>query len=171
MYMPLHIDTRFVLLYMQVYSGGCVLLLIFGLFEMNILIVEDDPDVRSMLTRTLGCGGYAVDSAADGSEALDKFRDNRFNLVITDVRLPQMNGLQLLGEIKQAEPHVPVIVITGYGSVQNAVEAMQGGASDYLLKPFSNEALQAAISRAGIVSITFAVAMKMTSLRSSSVSR
>ncbi|MGA8242082.1 MAG: sigma-54 dependent transcriptional regulator, partial [Desulfobacterales bacterium] len=59
--------------------------------------------------------------------------------------------LQLLGEIKQAEPHVPVIVITGYGSVQNAVEAMQGGASDYLLKPFSIEALQAAISRAGIV--------------------
>ena len=117
----------------------------------SILIVEDDPDVRAMLTRTLGCGGYVVDSAADGSEALDKFRDNRFNLVITDVRLPQMNGLQLLGEIKQAEPHVPVIVITGYGSVQNAVEAMQGGASDYLLKPFSNEALQAAISRAGIV--------------------
>jgi DNA-binding NtrC family response regulator len=118
----------------------------------SILIVEDDPDVRAMLTRMLGCGGYVVDSAADGSEALDKFRDNRFNLVITDVRLPQMNGLQLLGEIKQAEPQVPVIVITGYGSVQNAVEAMQGGASDYLLKPFSNEALQAAISRAGIVS-------------------
>jgi DNA-binding NtrC family response regulator len=118
----------------------------------SILIVEDDPDVRAMLTRMLGCGGYVVDSAADGSEALDKFRDNRFNLVITDVRLPQMNGLQLLGEIKQAEPLVPVIVITGYGSVQNAVEAMQGGASDYLLKPFSNEALQAAISRAGIVS-------------------
>ncbi|MFZ1955690.1 MAG: sigma-54 dependent transcriptional regulator [Desulfobacterales bacterium] len=118
----------------------------------SILIVEDDPDVRAMLTRTLGCGGYVVHSAADGSEALDKFRDNRFNLVITDVRLPRMNGLQLLGEIKQAEPHVPVILITGYGSVQNAVEAMQGGASDYLLKPFSNEALQAAISRAGIAS-------------------
>jgi DNA-binding NtrC family response regulator len=118
----------------------------------SILIVEDDPDVRTMLTRTLGCSGYAVDSAADGAEALDKFRDNRFNLVITDVRLPQMNGLQVLGEIKQAEPRVPVIVITGYGSVQNAVEAMQGGASDYLLKPFSNETLQAAIDRAGLVS-------------------
>ena len=118
----------------------------------SILIVEDDPDVRAMLTRTLGCSGYAVDSAVDGVEALDKFRDNRFNLVITDVRLPQMNGLQVLGEIKQADPRVPVIVITGYGSVQNAVEAMQGGASDYLLKPFSNETLQAAIGRAGLVS-------------------
>jgi DNA-binding NtrC family response regulator len=117
----------------------------------SILIVEDDPDVRAMLTRTLGCSGYAVDSAVDGAEALDKFRDNRFNLVITDVRLPRMNGLQVLGEIKQAEPQVPVIVITGYGSVQNAVEAMQGGASDYLLKPFSNETLQAAIGRAGLV--------------------
>ncbi|MEJ2477961.1 MAG: flagellar basal body rod protein FlgB, partial [Desulfobacterales bacterium] len=117
----------------------------------SILIVEDDPDVRAMLTRTLGCSGYAVDSAVDGAEALDKFRDNRFNLVITDVRLPQMNGLQVLGEIKQAEPRVPVSVITGYGSVQNAVEAMQGGASDYLLKPFSNETLQAAIGRAGLV--------------------
>jgi DNA-binding NtrC family response regulator len=116
----------------------------------SILIVEDDPDVRAMLTRTLGCSGYAVDSAADGGEALDKFRDNRFNLVITDVRLPQMNGLQLLDEIKKAEPLVPVIVITGYGSVQNAVMAMQSGASDYLLKPFSNEALQAALGRAGI---------------------
>jgi DNA-binding NtrC family response regulator len=117
----------------------------------SILIVEDDPDVRAMLTRTLGCSGYAVDSAVDGAEALDKFRDNRFNLVITDVRLPRMNGLQVLGEIKQAEPQVPVIVITGYGSVQNAVEAMQGGASDYLLKPFSNETLQAAIGRAGLM--------------------
>ncbi len=118
----------------------------------TILIVEDDPDVRTMLARTLGCSGYAVDGAADGPEALAKIRANRFALVITDVRLPQMSGLQLLDEIKRAAPRLPVIVITGYGSVQNAVAAMQGGASDYLLKPFSNEALQAAIGRAGIAS-------------------
>ncbi|MFZ0612261.1 MAG: sigma-54 dependent transcriptional regulator [Desulfobacterales bacterium] len=118
----------------------------------SILIVEDDPAVRDMLLRTLDCSGYAVDSAVDGREALDKFRNERFNLVVTDMRLPRMSGLQLLSEIRQAAPQVPVIVITGYGSVQNAVEAMQGGASDYLLKPFSSEALRLAIGRAGIVS-------------------
>ncbi len=116
----------------------------------SILIVEDDPAVRDMLLRTIENSGYAVDSAADGPEALDKFGRDRFSLVITDMRLPRMSGLQLLSEIRQAAPQVPVIVITGYGSVQNAVEAMQGGASDYLLKPFSNDALRLAIGRAGI---------------------
>ncbi|MFZ0132730.1 MAG: sigma-54 dependent transcriptional regulator [Desulfobacterales bacterium] len=117
----------------------------------SILIVEDDPDVRAMLSRTLGCRGYAVEVAGDGAEALEKFGNNFFNLVITDVRLPRMSGLQVLDEIKQTAPQVPVIVITGYGSVQNAVEAMQGGASDYLLKPFSTEALEAALGRARIL--------------------
>ncbi|MFZ0727538.1 MAG: sigma-54 dependent transcriptional regulator [Desulfobacterales bacterium] len=120
----------------------------------SILIVEDDPAVRNMLLRTLDSSGYEVDSAVDGTEALDKFRNDRFELVITDMRLPQMSGLQLMSEIRQSAPHVPVIVITGYGSVQNAVEAMQGGASDYLLKPFSSETLRLAIGRAGIVSRT-----------------
>jgi two-component system response regulator FlrC len=116
----------------------------------KVLVVEDDPGVRAMLAQTLDRNGYDVQSAVDGSEALSKIRGNRFSLVITDVRLPKVNGLKLLGEIKQSTPQVPVIVITGYGSVQNAVEAMQVGASDYLMKPFSNEALQAAISRAGL---------------------
>ena len=116
----------------------------------KVLVVEDDPGVRDMLSQTLDRSGYDVQSAVDGSDALNKIRDNRFSLVITDVRLPKVNGLQLLGEIKQSTPQVPVIVITGFGSVQNAVEAMQVGASDYLLKPFSTEALQAAINRAGI---------------------
>ncbi len=116
----------------------------------KVLVVEDDPGVRAMLAQTLDRSGYDVQSAVDGSEALSKIRGNQFSLVITDVRLPKVNGLQLLDEIKQSTPQVPVIVITGYGSVQNAVEAMQVGASDYLLKPFSTEALQAAISRAGI---------------------
>ena len=116
----------------------------------KVLVVEDDPGVRAMLSQTLDRSGYDVQSAVDGSDALNKIRSNRFSLVITDVRLPKVNGLQLLGEIKQSTPQVPVIVITGYGSVQNAVEAMQVGASDYLLKPFSSEALQAAINRVGI---------------------
>ncbi len=116
----------------------------------KVLVVEDDPGVRAMLAQTLDRSGYDVQSAVDGSEALSKIRGNQFSLVITDVRLPKVNGLQLLDEIKQSTPQVPVIVITGYGSVQNAVEAMQVGASDYLLKPFSTEALQAAISRAGM---------------------
>jgi len=116
----------------------------------KVLVVEDDPGVRAMLAQTLDRSGYDVQSAVDGSEALSKIRGNQFSLVITDVRLPKVNGLQLLDEIKQSTPQLPVIVITGYGSVQNAVEAMQVGASDYLLKPFSTEALQAAICRAGM---------------------
>ena len=118
--------------------------------KQKILVVDDDPGVLAMLSQTLDRSGYDVQSAVDGSEALNKIRDNQFNLVITDVRLPKVNGLQLLDEIKQSTPQMPVIVITGYGSVQNAVEAMQVGASDYLLKPFSTEALQVAINRSGI---------------------
>jgi DNA-binding NtrC family response regulator len=116
----------------------------------KVLVVDDDPGVRTLLSRTLDRDGYEVTGAADASEALDRIRENRFSLVITDVRLPQVTGLQLLDEIKQSTPQLPVIVITGYGSVQNAVEAMQFGASDYLLKPFSTETLQAAVSRAGL---------------------
>ena len=119
----------------------------------KVLVVDDDPGVRAMLSQALDRSGYDVQIAVDGSEALGMIRDNPFNLVITDIRLPKVDGLQLLGEIKQSTPQIPVIIITGYGSVQNAVEAMQSGASDYLLKPFSSEALQAAISRSGIASI------------------
>jgi DNA-binding NtrC family response regulator len=119
----------------------------------KVLVVDDDPGVRTMLSQTLDRSGYDVQSAVDGSEALCLIKDNQFNLVITDIRLPKVDGLQLLEEIKQSTPQLPVIVITGYGSVQNAVEAMQFGASDYLLKPFSTEALQAAISRSGMASI------------------
>ena len=116
----------------------------------RVLVVDDDPGVRAMLSQSLDRSGYEVQIAVDGSEALCMIRDNQFNLVITDIRLPKVDGLQLLDEIKQSTPQIPVIVITGYGSVQNAVEAMQSGASDYLLKPFSSEALQSAINRSGM---------------------
>ena len=116
----------------------------------KVLVVDDDPGVRTMLSQALDRSGYDVQSAVDGSEALCMIKDNQFNLVITDIRLPKVDGLQLLDMIKQSTPQLPVIVITGYGSVQNAVEAMQFGASDYLLKPFSTEALQAAINRSGM---------------------
>ena len=112
-----------------------------------ILIVGDEPDMRSALIHALGGAGYSIETASSGFEALDKFKKDEFRLVITDVNMPQMSGFEVLGEIKKISPEVPVVLITADGSVDNAVEAMKRGAEDYILKPFSDEAIQLAIRK------------------------
>ena len=113
-----------------------------------ILIVDDDPDVRSMMGEILCRKGYEVESVSCAVTALDRYKTGDFSMVITDVRMPKMSGMELLGEIKRVSPQMPVIMVTGFGGVQNAVEAMRDGASDYLLKPFSPQALESAVKRA-----------------------
>ena len=106
-----------------------------------ILIVDDEPGVRSMLSQVLRDNHYAVDTAINSAEALEKIQNDSFSLVIADVRMPEISGIELLEKLKANNPAVPVIMITGFGSVNDAVEAMQKGAADYLLKPFSNKLL------------------------------
>ncbi|MBN2687737.1 MAG: sigma-54-dependent Fis family transcriptional regulator [Deltaproteobacteria bacterium] len=103
----------------------------------SILIVDDEQSLRTTLAENLTDGGYAVETAGDGVEALKKFENASFEAVITDVRLPGMNGIDVLRGVKKISLKTPVIVITGYGTVDTAVEAMKEGAADFMMKPFS----------------------------------
>jgi DNA-binding NtrC family response regulator len=114
----------------------------------NILVVDDEPDMRDALTAALRREGLCVSSAANGVEALEKAQGQPFDLIVTDVRMPRMGGLALLQELKRTSASIPVIMMTGYGRIEDAVEAMKAGAFDYLLKPFSLEDLKAAVTKA-----------------------
>jgi DNA-binding NtrC family response regulator len=114
----------------------------------NILVVDDEPDMRDALTAALRREGLCVSTAANGIEALEKVQGQSFDLIITDVRMPRMGGLALLQELKRTSAAIPVIMMTGYGRIEDAVEAMKAGAFDYLLKPFSLEDLKTAVTKA-----------------------
>jgi len=114
----------------------------------SILVVDDEPDMRIALTHALSRSGYSVATASSGFEALEKFQRETFRIVITDIKMSKMSGLEVLQEVKKVSPQIPVIMITAYGTISNAVEAMKEGASDYLLKPFSSETLEEAVRKA-----------------------
>ena len=116
--------------------------------ERAILVVDDEESMRIALSEALVRGGHQVDCVTNGYDALTRVSSESFKLIITDVRMPKMDGLQVLQEIKKVSPRTPVIVITAYGAVQNAVDAMRRGAADYILKPFSFDDLSAAVKRA-----------------------
>jgi DNA-binding NtrC family response regulator len=102
-----------------------------------ILIVEDEAKMRRLLELNLGDDGFTTLSAEDAETGLKLLRDNPVDLVLTDLKLPGMNGLEFLQTIKREDAALPVVVMTAFGSVETAVEAMKAGASDYVLKPFS----------------------------------
>jgi DNA-binding NtrC family response regulator len=102
-----------------------------------ILIVEDEAKMRRLLELNLGEDGFTTLSAGDAESGLKLLRENSVNLVVTDLKLPSMNGLEFLHAVKTHNAAIPVVVMTAFGSVETAVEAMKAGASDYVLKPFS----------------------------------
>lgn len=102
-----------------------------------ILIVEDEAKMRRLLELNLGDDGFSTFSAGDAETGLKLLRENAIDLVLTDLKLPGMSGLEFLQTIKHHSAAMPVVVMTAFGSVETAVEAMKGGASDYVLKPFS----------------------------------
>ncbi|MBP1746112.1 MAG: two component, sigma-54 specific, transcriptional regulator, Fis family [Deltaproteobacteria bacterium] len=104
----------------------------------SVLIVDDDALVRSYLAMILREEGHVVVEAPNGKEALAKFLNAEFDLVITDLKMPGMSGLELMQECKKSKPEIHWIIITAYGSIGSAVEAIKAGASDYLTKPFKN---------------------------------
>src|SRR6202789_1050228 len=103
----------------------------------TILIVEDEPKMRRLLELNLAEDGMTTLSAGDAGAGLKLLRENSVNLVVTDLKLPGMNGLEFLQAIKRQNAALPVVVMTAFGSVETAVEAMKAGAADYVLKPFS----------------------------------
>jgi two-component system response regulator AtoC len=105
----------------------------------KVLIVEDDKIMRVSLEDSLKANGYAVIGYEKGVDGVNAFKEGGFSLVITDVRLPDMRGLDILKLVKENDAETPVIVITGFGTIKDAVEAMKIGAFDYITKPFSLE--------------------------------
>ncbi len=110
-----------------------------------ILIVDDDSEMRSALNEAIQRLGYATVVCENGYEAVNHLSMACYSLLVTDMKMPKMDGLSLLKEVRRHTANMPVLVITGFGTVENAVETMKKGAADYLLKPFSFEALKGAI--------------------------
>ena len=110
---------------------------------MKILVVEDDPRLREAIVDTLMLKRYDVTEAKNGKEAVVLLQEMQPDLVLTDINMPEMTGLELLAYIKQEHPWLPVLLMTAYGDVSQAVQAMQQGADDYLMKPFELRELDA----------------------------
>ena len=116
--------------------------------EEELLVVDDEPQMLIAINETLRRSGYSITTAGSGMEALRRLKEKYYQLVITDMRMPEVSGLDLLRKVKNLAPQTPVILLTAYGTVQNAVDAMRDGAYDYLLKPFSSESLENVVRRA-----------------------
>jgi DNA-binding NtrC family response regulator len=111
----------------------------------RILIVDDDHAMRLALAESLESCGYDISAAENGSEALNLFNKRKFDLVVTDMKMPEMSGIEVLQGVKKMSPDVPVILITAYGTVNTAVEAMKEGAAEFIMKPFSLDDLEALV--------------------------
>jgi len=114
----------------------------------TVLVVDDDESLRRVVEYNLGEEGYRVVTAPDGAAGLRSFQEGSVDLVLTDVRMPDMDGLEFLTRLKTMQPELPVIVLTAHGTINSAVEAMKLGAFDYLTKPFNREQLKAAARKA-----------------------
>jgi len=112
---------------------------------LQILVVEDSKPLREMLVHVLKEDGTQVDAAKDGRDALDKFQGASYDLIITDLNMPEMTGIELIRKVRQQDELVEFIIITGYASLESAVEAIKAGAFDYIIKPFKVEELQVAV--------------------------
>jgi two-component system response regulator HydG len=114
----------------------------------TVLIVDDDHAHRTMLHTLIAGWGYTIDEANDGSIAIEKARDHPYDLVLMDIRMIKVSGLEALSEIKAMNPAIPVIIMTAYSSVESAVEALKNGAYDYLTKPLDFDELRLTMARA-----------------------
>src|SRR5512136_1406705 len=113
----------------------------------KILIVDDELIVRESLGGWLERDGHTVDKAASGEEALEKCANTRYDILLLDIKMEGMSGLDVLKKVKENDPDVSVVMITAYGSIPSAIEAMKGGAHEYLLKPFDPDELIVLIER------------------------
>ncbi|MFG0685157.1 sigma-54-dependent transcriptional regulator [Pseudomonas sp. WSY_20] len=115
--------------------------------SVNVLLVEDDRVLREALADTLDLGGFAFKAVDSAEQALKVVHEEPFNLVISDVNMPGMDGHQLLAQLRRQQPHLPVLLMTAHAAVERAVEAIRQGAVDYLVKPFEPKALLKLVQR------------------------
>ena len=113
----------------------------------TILIVEDEAKMRRLLELNLADDGFQTVSAEDAETGLKLLQNGSVDLVLTDLKLPGMNGLEFLHDVKRFNAALPVIVMTAFGTVETAVDAMKAGAGDYVLKPFSMEEIRMVVHK------------------------
>ncbi|MBC7851313.1 MAG: sigma-54-dependent Fis family transcriptional regulator [Chitinophagaceae bacterium] len=101
----------------------------------NILIIDDEKAIRKTLSEILSYEGYKIDEASDGEEGLKKFREKNYDVVLCDIKMPKLDGIEFLDKSRESNPDVPVIMISGHGTIETAVEAVKKGAYDYISKP------------------------------------
>jgi signal transduction histidine kinase/DNA-binding response OmpR family regulator len=116
--------------------------------ETRILIVDDEPGIRDLLQFELGSQGYQISTASDGMDAVAMVRSQPFDLVISDIKMPRMDGVAMLEEIKKINPNIEVIMATGFGTIETAVSAMKMGAYDFIQKPYHIDEIGALIEKA-----------------------
>ncbi|MCU0589452.1 MAG: response regulator [Syntrophobacteraceae bacterium] len=118
-----------------------------GLGDFHILVVDDEPIARANLEYILRKEGYRVSTAGNGAEALERVKEEGFELILTDLKMEKMDGIQLLESVKQLAPQTDIVMITGYATVSSAVDALKKGAAHYLPKPIDLEELRATVSQ------------------------
>ena len=112
-----------------------------------ILIVDDEKNIRLTLSQALETLGAEIDTAANGEEALAKLKGREFGLILLDIRMPGMDGMEVLRRVREIRPDIRIIMITAYGTIESAVEALKLGAVDFLQKPFDPEEIRELVSR------------------------
>jgi len=118
------------------------------LLEKRILVVDDDNLMKDFLKETLSRSNYLVDLASSGDEALDKLKIKEYDVIVSDIRMPKLGGMELLKAAKDNSPDTKIVMMTAYGTVENAVEAMKLGAFDYIMKPFSADEIELVVKKA-----------------------
>lgn len=116
--------------------------------DAYILLVDDEDAIRYSISKTLQRVGYQVHTAASGDEALEMMDRQDYDIVLTDIRMPGLSGVELLAKIKERAPDVVVILLTGYASLETAIESLRLGAHDYLVKPSSSQDIRDSVARA-----------------------
>lgn len=114
----------------------------------KVLVIDDDTLMREFMAEALQREGYAVETAANGSEGVQKWQGGSYDVVITDLRMGTMSGTDLVRRIREEDPHIPIFIMTAYGTIESAIEALKAGATDYWLKPLRIEAVSVALQRA-----------------------
>jgi DNA-binding NtrC family response regulator len=109
--------------------------------KSRILVIDDDEGIRKVVTHALKSEGYSVDTASNGKEAIEKSQTNFYNLALIDIRLPDMEGTELLTALKETTPKMIKIILTGYPALQNAIDGVNKGAHGYLVKPIKMDEL------------------------------
>src|SRR5208283_4897773 len=115
--------------------------------KLKILVVDDEPDICKALAFLLAREGYAVTTANSGEQAVEKLEEEHFDVVLTDLKMGKMDGMELLKKIRETAPDTSVVMMTAFASVESAIEAMKKGAADYIVKPFHNEEIKLTIKR------------------------